>query len=159
MEAERFMTRAIESLGIIHNNPFILAPLFLTFYKNISPRPQNQLLSYLVLPLVLYPASRHYLDRANSKSSIRVLMQKKDRVYGLAGRIQGYRSLTNTCLQYAIDTRAMRVNEDLTVGVIADILNHTYCPAQSDRAARKLAALCAPYEVPTIFRMLGLKKL
>jgi hypothetical protein len=61
------MSNAIESYAVLHNNPFILAPLFREFYSALPQSPKNLLLSYLVLPLVLQPASREFLFRANAR--------------------------------------------------------------------------------------------
>lgn len=52
------MSKYVNSVYKLNNNIFVLAPLFVSFYKNLKPNPKNLLLSYLVLPLVLYKTSQ-----------------------------------------------------------------------------------------------------
>lgn len=153
------MSNAIQSFGVIHNNPFILAPLFPAFYGSFPAKPNSVLLSYLVLPLVLYPVSKKFLVNAISRSSVRTLVSDRERLFGLAERIGDYRELTSICLQYAIDVGSIVVGDDLSVGVIAGQLLEGACPGGSAKAANHLGQLFAPFDIPTIYRMLGVKKL
>ena len=77
------MSNAIQSFAIIHNNPFIFSPIFPVFYSAISHKPKSLLLSYLVLPIVLFPESKKFLVNARSTSSMRTLVSERDRLYGL----------------------------------------------------------------------------
>jgi len=153
------MSNAIGSYTVIHNNPFILAPLFELFYASLPKKPRNILLSYLVLPLVLYPSSRSFLSGAKASSSIRTMGKTRERFYGLCERIEEYKALTNLCIQHAIDSGSIAIEEDLSVRVIASRLNAALCPVNSARAANKLGILFAPYEIPAIYRSLGVKAL
>lgn len=153
------MSNAIQSLGVLHNNPFIFAPLFSPFYKSLGEKPKSFLLSYLVLPLVLYPKSRTFLVRARSNSSIRTLMSKRERIYGLDERIAEYRELTNTSLQHAVDMGVLHVRENLSVDVIADWTTKPMCSPDQRKAASKLGILLAPFDVPTVYRTIGVQKL
>lgn len=153
------MSNAIDSYAVIHNNPFILAPLFELFYASLPKKPKNILLSYLVLPLVLYPPSRSFLAGAKASSSIRTMNKKRERFYGLCGRVEEYKTLTNLCLQHAIDSGAIAIDEDLSILVIAPRLDASLCPRDSARAATKLSALIATYEISAVYRSLGVKAL
>lgn len=153
------MSNAIQSLGALHNNPFIFAPLFSPFYKSLGEKPKSFLLSYLVLPLVLYPKSRTFLVGARSTSSLRTLMSNKERIYGLDERIAEYRGLTNTSLQHAVDMGVLQIGENLSVDVVSDWSNDPMCLPNQLKAARRLGHLFAPFDVPTVYRMIGVKKL
>ena len=153
------MSNAIQSLGVLHNNPFIFAPLFSPFYKSLGEKPKSFLLSYLVLPLVLYPKSRTFLVGAKSTSSLRTLMSKKERIYGLDERIDEYRGLTNTSLQHAVDMGVLQVVDNLSVNVVSDWTNEPLCSSDQLKAASKLGILLAPFDVPTVYRTIGVQKL
>jgi hypothetical protein len=153
------MSNAIESYAIIHNNPFILTPLFEVFYDSVPRKPKNILLSYLVLPLVLYPASRKFLANANARSSIRTMSKEHERFYGFPDRVEEYKALTNLCIQHAIDVGTLKIEEDLSLRVLGNRLDTSLCPITSAKAAKKLGNLFTPYEIPAIYRSLGVKKL
>lgn len=153
------MSNAIESYAVIYNNPFILTPLFERFYASVPQKPKNILLSYLVLPLALYPISKKFLANANARSSIRTMGKKHDCFYGLPERVEEYKTLTNICIQHAIDMGAVTVEDDLSVNVIGSKLDVSLCPENSAKAAKILGNLFAPYEIPAIYRSLGVKKL
>jgi hypothetical protein len=153
------MNNAIDSYSVIHNNPFTLAPLFREFYSTVARAPKNLLLSYLVLPLVLYPESRRFLTNANKTSSIRTMRKEHGRFYGLPERVHEYRSLTNLCIQYATDLGALDLNNDLSVVVNGHNLDTALCPGTSPKAARNLGKLLRPYDPPAVYRLLGVTSL
>ena len=153
------MSNAIQNFEIIYNNPFILTPLFHSFYKEISGKPKNVLLSYLLLPLVLPEKSKKFLIRANSRSSILTLVKDRQRIFGIAERIYEYRELTNACLQNAFDIRSMTLSEDQSISVKNDYSFVELSPHGTLKAASKLGRLFSPFEIAAIFRMLGVKQL
>lgn len=156
------MSNAIQSLGALHNNPFIFAPLFSPFYKSLGEKPKSVLLSYLVLPFVLYPESRTFLVRATKRSSLRTLMGKRgerERIYGLDERIAEYRWLTNTSFQHTVDMGVLQIRETLSVDVVSDWSTDPMCSPEQLKAAHRLGLLFAPFDVPTIYRTIGVKKL
>src|ERR1700728_2186022 len=98
------MSNAIQSLRVLHNNPFIMAPIFPSFFKSLGEKRNGILLAYLILPLVLPPASRKFLTNAKSTSSLMTLAGKpgmRERLYGLEERIVEYREITNVTIQHA----------------------------------------------------------
>lgn len=153
------MGNAISSYETIHNNPFILAPLFPAFYSSYSSRENDLLLSYLVLPLVLYPKSRGFLSRANIRSSVRTLIEDRERIFGISESVASYKSLTSSSMQYAIEFGALEISENLSVLVGDKALDKALCPTETIKASVRLGKLFDPFDIPTIYRMLGIKKL
>jgi hypothetical protein len=48
------LSKIVENLNILYNNPFILTPIIVKFYENYEGKQsRDMLLSYLILPLVL----------------------------------------------------------------------------------------------------------
>lgn len=156
------MSNAIQSFGVLHNNPFIFAPLFSQFYKSLGEKPKSVLLSYLVLPFVLYPESRIFLVKARSTSSLRTLIGKKgnrEHIYGLDERIADYRELTNTSFQHAVNMNVLQISETLSADVVSDWSTNPMCLPDQLKAAHRLGLLFTPFDVPTVYRMIGVKKL
>lgn len=152
------MSKAIKYLGTLYNNPFIFGHVLYTFYKALSEKDNSVLLSYLVLPLTLYPASQNYLtQRRNPKSCLRILTKERSRIFGLQERIQEYHNMTNTTLQYATDIGALRINEHMSVEIISDWPTGFISPPNANRAAEKLGVFMSNFDVPTTYRMLGPK--
>jgi hypothetical protein len=151
------MTRAIDHLEELHNNPFIFSPLFPVFYKALGEKPHNSLLAYLLLPLVLYQESNTFLKNANSRSSMRTMVDKPSRLFGLQQRIVEYREITNLSIQHAIDNGALLSSERASYKS-----GETKLPTiltEMSRPASKLGLLFAPFDVPSIFRTVGVKSL
>jgi len=158
------MNKYIESLSKVHNNVFVLTPLFIAFYKNVEPKPNNILLSYLVLPLVLYKVSQNKIRSSNARSNIYTFLNSKEKskranVYGLPERVQEYKNITNQCLQYAIDNNWLQINEDLSVNVLEEQNNKSNNLEVAFKASQKLCNIFKDLEVIEIYRLLGVKKL
>jgi hypothetical protein len=133
------MSTALESYATLHYSPFVLAPVFESFYQAAANQPKNILLSYLVLPLTL--------------------CRDTSRLYGLSGRVQEYRDLTNVCMQLSIDAGGLRIESDLSVTFLAESLDTSVCPVGTIKGARNLGKLLQPLDVPAIYRFLGVEKL
>jgi hypothetical protein len=153
------MSNAIASYDVIHNNPFIFAPLFVEFFRNIPPAPNSILLSYLVLPLVLPRDSRTFLANATSTSTVTTFLRKRSFLEGLNERISEYRKLTNQSLRHAADLALVEIGSDLAVRVLVSNCDASYAPANTPRAARRLGILFSGYDIPTIYRTFGVSKL
>lgn len=156
---------SIKNISLIYNNPFIFSPIFVEFYSNTSRIEKNILLSYLVLPLVLYRPSQVAIknSKANSTSTIYSIFSERkteERVFGLEERIKSYKSLTNDSLQYAISSDMLALNDDLSISVInPKLANKKLCQKDALVAARKLGILFAKYEIPTCYGILGVKEI
>lgn len=153
------MSTAIESYAALHYNPFLLAPLIESFYKNLTARPNDILLAYLVLPLTLHSSSRTFLKKARSTSSLRTLCSDKTRLHGLPDRVQDYRLLTQHCLQLSIDTGGIIKDDDNSIKFLKISLDLSVCPIDTVNAAESLGRIFGDYEIAAIYRYLGVKKL
>ncbi|KIM13245.1 MAG: hypothetical protein KU38_00880 [Sulfurovum sp. FS08-3] len=158
------MNRFIDSVYKIHNNPFVLTPLIVTFYEKLEKKPNNILFAYLVLPLVLNERSKLTLQTARITSSIHTFIDssdksKRENVFGLPERIQNYKETTNQCIQYAIDNQWISVREDLSIEFLQKVDNKVENLNQSFRASSNLHKIFKDLDVVTIYRLLGVKEL
>ena len=84
---------------------------------------------------------------------------KRERLYGLDQRIAEYLRLTNATVQYATDMDILQITEDLSVNIITDWPTEPICPPEALKAASRLGKLFSPFDIPTIYRMIGVKRL
>ena len=158
------MSKYVDSIYKINNNIFVLAPLFVAFYKNLKPTPKNLLLSYLVLPLILYKTSQQKIKNSNSRSSIFSFLNSKEKtkrenVYGLPKRVQEYKEISNQCILYAINNGWLKLNEDLSVTVVKEQKNNIENLDDAFKASSKLCNVFQELDVIAIYRQLGVKEL
>jgi len=153
------MSDSIHLLNVLHNNPFIFALAFVNFFKVLGEKEKAFLLGYLILPMTLHMRSRNFLKNANSRSSLRTMLHDRKHVYGLDERVAQYREMTNTTIQYLLGTGDISMHDQLVI-VGAD-RNDVDGPSPEGvvKAARRLGVFFQPYDVPTIFRMLGVMSL
>jgi len=64
------MNNQIQNIYNLYNNPFILTPLLIEFYKNYDSRPNSLLLADLIFPFVLYAESRDSLQTKTTKRTL-----------------------------------------------------------------------------------------
>ena len=102
MEAQEKKIDIVEKLFVLHNNPFLFVDIFTEFYAAIGPQKNSLLLSYLVLPLVLPEQSRAVLCKDRGRTRLPTFAAKPERLYGLQGRIETYRAITNVTLQHLL---------------------------------------------------------
>ncbi|MDD2736711.1 MAG: DUF6521 family protein [Desulfuromonadaceae bacterium] len=152
------MSTVIEHLAVLYNNPFNFAPALAEFYNEYGNANRSMLLAYLILPLILPKESRKYLRAVRTNSSLRVLVSERDRIYGLAARVQQYRHITDKTLQYLVDANVIEIGHDLNI-VVRGQVSTGVVPEGTIDAARGLAKICRPYDVQTVYRMLGVKSL
>ncbi|WP_135611103.1 three component ABC system middle component [Methanococcoides sp. AM1] len=153
------MSKFVDSVSQIHNNPFVLSPLIVEFFKYIPPKPQNLLLAYLVLPLVLHEDSKNWLSRAKTTSSIHTLKKNKENLFGLQERVYLYQDLTNKCIQYAVDNEIIKINDDLIIEVLKTEYNTAEYLKKSLKASSNLHKVFRDLEIVAIYRLLGVKML
>ncbi|WP_427871508.1 three component ABC system middle component [Flavobacterium sp. MMS24-S5] len=167
------MSKVIENFDILYNNPFNLTPIIVKFYETYQGKqPKDILLSYLILPLVLYEDSNAALK--NRKKELRTFInycQKKDlqkkhleikkneKLFGLPDRVQEYKEITNLCLQYAFDTNCLQLNEDLSISFLKNNLKKESSSIQYIKIAENLACLFKNEKMTHIYMRLGIKKL
>lgn len=148
----------IEHLFTLQRSPFVLAPVIHQFYQHATSQERDVLLSYLVLPLVLYPDCGDYLRKTKStSSSLRTMCSRQKRLVGLASRVQEFKALTHAAMQILIAEGGIEIADDLSVRSIGSVQVEN-----SNRkfleASRKLAGVFTD-DVVTIYRTLGLKSL
>lgn len=158
------MSKYVDSVYKINNNVFVLAPLFVAFYQHLKPSPKNLLLSYLVLPLVLYKTSQQKIKTSKSTSSIFSFLNskeetKRENVYGLPKRVQEYKEITNQCILYAIENGWLKLNDDLSVVVLKVQKNNIVSLEDAFKASSKLCNIFQDLDVVSIYRQLGVKQL
>ena len=163
------MSKYIDNVYKVNNNTFLLTPLIVEFYKELKVTNKNVLLSYLVLPLVLNNKSKEALISASTRSSIFSFVSNKQKnkdgvkhvenIFGLPDRIFEYKEQTNRCLQFAIDSKWISLNEDLSVNVLNKSGNKPLELKDSLKAASNLHKIFKDLDVVTIYRLLGIKKL
>jgi hypothetical protein len=133
--------------------------MFPAFASELGEKKNAILLAYLVLPFCLHSKSRTFLERANVKSSIRTLLSDRERFYGLEERIQDLTDMSNKSLQYAIDIGALIIDSELSISVGEPWPDTIIVEPGAIKAAKRLGVLFSPYDVPTIYRMLGIQKI
>jgi hypothetical protein len=84
---------------------------------------------------------------------------QRQRIFGLQDRIEYYKGLTNLCIQFSIDSGALEISPLATVRRGQSSLSEEASPIKSITAAKKLGEICTPFEIPAVFRMLGIKSL
>jgi|SRR5665648_124404 len=153
------MSKIADSIYQIHNNPFVLTPLFVEFFRHIQPKPKNILFAYLVLPLVLHEDSKKWLFRAKTTSSIHTFSNKTENMFGLQERIRLYKDLTNQCIQYAIDNQMIKISGNLIVEVLTTENKTVGNLKESLKASSNLHKIFKDLDVVAIYRLLGVKEL
>ncbi|WP_223434692.1 MULTISPECIES: three component ABC system middle component [unclassified Pseudomonas] len=149
---------ATDHIFTLHRTPFALAPLLHAFYDEAEEKEKGILLSYLILPLLLYPPMQKFLKGANKRSTLRTLCNDHRRLIGLDARVQDFKSLTNAALLILLAEKGVEVGEDMSLTSIGKICSGN---AHADllKMSKKLAAIFADIEVVSIYRTLGLKSL
>lgn len=153
------MSKIIDNIYRLHNNPFIFTPIIIEFYKNYYGQKNDILLSYLVLPLVLHEETRNTLKYTKVTSSLYTFGRKKENYFGLQDRIGEYIEITNMCLQNAIDNEFIKIDDNLQIHVIKKQTKLEPDIKDFIKAASNLPKLIKDFDVVAVYRLLGVKKL
>lgn len=147
-----------EHLYTLQRSPYSMAPIIHQFYEESTPRERDVLLSFLVLPMVLFPPMRTFIINSNKKSSLRTLCQDQRRLAGLTTRVQELKSLTQASVLVLTAERGIEITPELSVKSIRPVqmvnTNSTYL-----ETGRKLANLFSSVDITSIYRTLGFKSL
>ncbi|KTF16023.1 hypothetical protein ATS75_06365 [Pseudoalteromonas sp. H105] len=154
----KVMANAIRQLGVLHHNPYLLAPLYQEFYSHLEQQPKNFLLSYLLLPMLFHQETSDKLQRL-SKSSLNTKFNDPLILKGLEKRVQDFKELTNTCMLILKEQNVVQITPELAVNFEANILTSGHCKKQQLTAAKNLAKLMNPFLVKDCYRILGIKNL
>lgn len=167
------MSKAIQNLDILYNNPFILTPVIIAFYEKYEGKQQKDMfVAYLILPIVLYEYSKivlkkpkkelrtfiNYVQKEDIKNN-KAEIKKNDKLYGLPNRVDEFKELTNLCLQYAFDTGSLRLNKDLSITFIKNDFKIDQSILEYIKASQNLASLLKNEKITHIYMRLGIKKL
>lgn len=150
--------RAIDHIFTLQRSPIALAPVIHHFFASSQPRAKDLLLSYLVLPMVLYPATQDYLAKVRKTSNLRTLCNDQARLIGLTQNTQEFKSLTHAALLVLQAERAIEINDDLSVKSLCDVRT-TNANSKLLEASSGLAKICAEADIVSIYRTLGFKSL
>lgn len=148
----------IEHLFTLQRSPIVLAPVIHQFYATSYQRDKNILLSYLVLPLILYPPMQSYLLKAKKTSNIRTLCSEPSRLVGLINHTQQFKPLTHAALLILNSENRIKIMDNLAVKSICDVSISNANPKYIE-AAKKLSMVWADSDTVTIYRALGFKSL
>tara|TARA_R110001592_G_C13188743_1_gene752051 strand:+ start:5797 stop:6300 length:504 start_codon:yes stop_codon:yes gene_type:complete len=167
------MSKVIQHLNILHNNPFLLTPIIVNFYEKYSGNQEkDMLLAYLILPLVLYESSKLILKTKRKElrtfincfqreqvEKSKLEIKKNDKLFGLPGRVEEYKELTNLCLQYGFDTGSLQLNRDLSITFLKNDFKADNSSVEYIKAAENLALLLKKEKITHIYMKLGVKKI
>lgn len=153
------MSKAINHIYKLYNNPFIFTPVIIGFYNKYHSQDKDLLLAYLILPLVLHDETKNWLKKARSSSSLSSFGRKKENYYGLPYRLAEYKHLTNQCLQYAQDNKFISIQEDLSVKILNSELHCLGQLKDSLKASENFVKVIKNLDVIAIYRLLGVKSL
>jgi hypothetical protein len=155
----KIMSNAIDYINSLHRNPHILSPLLEVFYKNLTIKKNNILLSYLVYPLILSPTSMTKLKNSNITSTLYTIFRDKRLIAGVQERVEAYKTITNNSLQIAFQAKSMAVSDEQAVIYLENKIENLSCSKDMVRATKNLAILFSSYEIVDCYRVLGVRVL
>lgn len=155
------MSRAINNIYTILNNPFKLMELIIHFYSSYENKDKDILLSYLILPLVLNRDSRKKLLNLNRNGcNLLSLTRNSSNVVGLEQMIEEYKHITNECIQIALLNGYLELNENKSlIRTDKGLKNEFFKFSEEYTAIRNFAFILKSNDIVTIYRMLGVKKI
>jgi len=152
------MSNPIDHLYTLHTNPFLFAATLHAFYESLGPQKHSMLLSYLVLPIVLEQKNRDFLRKARSNSNLRTMQARRELLTAIPQRLEDYRQVTIDTMKYLISAHLLEVN-GTTISVGPNQLTDQTSPPGAVLAARLLATFFKPFDITTIYRLLGVMQL
>jgi hypothetical protein len=155
------MSRTIENIYVLLNNPFKLLGCISSFYRNYENHQSNDiLLAYLVFPLILYEPSKDKIKNIKVTSSLHTFMRNKYLIAGLHDRIEEFQTLTNKCLHLSFNLNILNLNDNLS------ITSNSIIDSREEmvdeillRCSSNLTKLFKQLDIVTIYRLLGIKGL
>lgn len=77
---------------------------------------------------------------------------------GLPDRIAEYKRITNLCIQHSIDNKLIKIN-DMQIEVIGNVAYSSPDLQAAIKAANNLSKIFNSYDVVSIYKLLGIKRL
>lgn len=154
------MIKRVEYLYTLYNNIFAYTPILHSFYQEYIGQDRDILLSYLILPLVLNETSRNKLVNLTTRSSLFSFCKYEDCIIGLPERIKQYKAVTNDCIQYGVDSGLFTISDSLHIEV-SELEKTENFIVDNDKikASKKIAMILKSFDIPTIYRNLGVAEL
>lgn len=155
------MSRAINNIYTILNNPFKLMELIVHFYSLYENQEKDILLSYLILPLILNKDSRKKLLNLNRLScNLLSLTKNSNNIVGLEQMIKEYKDITNECIQIALLNGYLELNENKSlIRTDKALQNEVFKFCEEYTAIKNFSVILKSNDIVTIYRMLGVKKI
>ena len=114
------MSNFVDNIIVLKTNVFALTPVLVSFYRNLKRKENNVLLSYFVFPIVLDNKCIDKLKNLRTTSNMNKVTRDKEVMAGFEERFDFYKDITNRCIQYAVECNYIKLNDDLSVSVVAD---------------------------------------
>lgn len=114
------MSNFVDNIIVLKTNVFALTPVLVSFFRNLKRKGNNVLLSYFVFPIVLDNKCKDKLKNLRTTSSLNKVTRDKEIMAGFEERFVFYKDITNRCIQYAVECNYIKLNDDLSVSVVAD---------------------------------------
>jgi len=152
------LSTPIEHLFTIQRSPIVLAPLIHQFYVSSQLREKDLLLSYLILPMVLYPSMQKYLLNVRKNSTLRTMCSEQSRLVGLTYNVQQSKPLTHAAMLVLKAEQSIEITDELSVKSVRDVKIDNANPKQLE-AAHRLAMIFSEIDIVSIYRTLGFKSL
>lgn len=170
------MSKTIEHLYTLYNNPFYLTPLIVKFYEKYEGKQERDiLLSYIIFPIALYEDSKEILVKKYAKRDIRMFLnfnrkesqskkslseiKKNNKLFGLPDRVDEFKELTNLCLQYAFDKGCLKLNDDLSISFVKFDFERDNTLVEFLAVSENLALMLKKERITHIYMKLGIKNL
>lgn len=114
------MSNFIDNIIVLKTNVFALTPILVSFYKNLKRQEKDVLFAYFVFPIVLNSTCLERLKNIKVTSRLSKITSDKDIMAGFEERFEFYKDITNRCIQYAIECKYIKLDDNLSVSVLAN---------------------------------------
>lgn len=153
------MTSAIEHLGNLHQNPYILAPLIEVFYRELAVEKRDTLLSYLILPLIFNKDVFPLLKVVRNDSTFFTKFKDKSVLSDVSSRVTDFKSVTNSCMQILFELNVFSISDGRVIELGINTLSSYSSDENKKKASKNLAKLIGDYDIVECYRLLRIIKL
>lgn len=150
------MSSIVNALYEIKYNPFEYGAYLASFYTTVGESENNILLAPLVIPLCSHPVFGQKLFNSNVRSTIWSVFDDRTKFYDLQERIEGFRELTEQCIQYCLINDWLSIDEHNLALCACDGSDSVLT---NQKSAEKLGRLFGGHSVVEVYTFLGVKPL
>ena len=147
----------IQNLDTLSKNPIFLSCVIENFYKFSQKKERNILLAYLIVPLTFNDESRKFLCNTKSTSSLFTFCRNKNVINSLQSKVLSQKKLSSKSLHVSFSSKRLKINNDLSIEFRKENEQMKNIYIDEKKAAEKLALLLNPFDIQTIYRILGVK--